>query len=89
MISRYLGILVALTILVGFLASDCVMAETITEAQSETPSDQESEADRLLQQGIQYYRDSQFREAIILWTRSLQIYRIISDQLGKSDSLNN
>ena len=48
-----------------------------------------TEADRLLQQGIQQYRVSQFREALASWQQALDLYRDIGDRAGESTSLNN
>ncbi len=48
-----------------------------------------AEADRLLQQGIQQYQTSQFREALQSWEKALQIYREIKDRQGEVNSLGN
>ncbi|MGJ3251920.1 MAG: CHAT domain-containing protein [Elainellaceae cyanobacterium] len=44
-------------------------------AQEAPPEDRLNEADRLLQQGIQQYQVSQFREALQSWQQALEIYR--------------
>ena len=49
----------------------------------------ESEADRLLQQGIQQSNISQFREALHSSEQALTIYREIGDREGEAASLNN
>ncbi|MFN6185402.1 MAG: tetratricopeptide repeat protein [Microcystis sp.] len=46
-----------------------------------------AEADRLLQQGIQQYQTSQFREALQSWEKALQIYREIKNRQGEMLSL--
>ena len=48
-----------------------------------------AEADQLLQQGIQQYQTSQFREALQSWEKALQIYREIKDRQGEVNSLGN
>jgi CHAT domain-containing protein/uncharacterized protein HemY len=49
----------------------------------------EVEANQLLQQGIQQYRVSQFREALQSWEQALDIYREIGDRAGEGRALNN
>ena len=56
-------------------------------AQTSTNSASKAEADRLLQQGNQQYRISQFDAAFQSWQKSLQIYRAIKDRLGEGQSL--
>ncbi len=46
-----------------------------------------AEADRLLKQGNQQYRISQFREALQSWEQALTIYRDIGYRQGEADSL--
>ncbi|MEG4519920.1 MULTISPECIES: tetratricopeptide repeat protein [unclassified Microcoleus] len=46
-----------------------------------------AEADRLLQQGIQQYKISQFREALQSWEQALTIYREIGNRQGEATSL--
>ena len=58
-------------------------------AQTSTNSASKAEADRLLQQGNQQYRISQFDAAFQSWQKSLQIYRAIEDRLGEGQSLGN
>ncbi|GBD55154.1 tetratricopeptide repeat protein [Microcystis aeruginosa NIES-298] len=48
-----------------------------------------AEADQLLQQGIQQYQTSQFREALQSWEKALQIYREIKNRQGEANSLGN
>ena len=52
-------------------------------------SDLKGEADRLLQQGIEQYQRSQFREALQSWQQALQRYRQLGDRLGEAQSLGN
>ncbi len=48
-----------------------------------------SEADRLLNQGIQQYNTSQFKTALESWQQALKIYREIGDRRGEASSLGN
>ncbi|MEG4277477.1 CHAT domain-containing tetratricopeptide repeat protein [Microcoleus sp. MON1_C1] len=48
-----------------------------------------AEADRLLQQGIQQYKISQFREALHSWEQALTIYREIGNRQEEANSLGN
>ncbi|MEM0978673.1 MAG: tetratricopeptide repeat protein [Cyanobacteria bacterium P01_H01_bin.58] len=48
-----------------------------------------AEADQLLQQGIQQYNRSQFREALAFWQQALELYRAAEDRAGESRALNN
>ncbi|GBL12065.1 lipopolysaccharide assembly protein B [Microcystis aeruginosa Sj] len=50
---------------------------------------QRKEADRLLQQGVQQYEISQFREALQSWEKALQIYQEIKNRQGEAASLDN
>lgn len=50
---------------------------------------QRKEADRLLQQGTQQYKISQFREALQSWKKALQIYQEITNRQGEAASLDN
>jgi len=48
-----------------------------------------AEADRLLEQGIQQHKISQFREALQYWKQALTIYREIENRQGEAKSLGN
>ena len=58
---------------------------TLAQAQSE----QQVEADRLLQQGNQQFQVSQYREALQSWQKALDIFQQIGDRGGVAKSLNN
>ncbi|CAH2572861.1 Tetratricopeptide repeat protein 28 [Planktothrix rubescens] len=47
------------------------------------------EADRVLEQGIQQFKISQFREALQSWEQALTIYREIGNRQGEAISLKN
>ena len=50
---------------------------------------EKAEADKLLQQGIQQFQVSQFREALQSWEKALKIYREIKNRQGEAVSLGN
>ncbi|MFB2937945.1 tetratricopeptide repeat protein, partial [Aerosakkonemataceae cyanobacterium BLCC-F154] len=56
-------------------------------AQTTTNQQQKAEADRLLQQAQQQYRQSQFREALRNFEQALVIYREIGDKRGEGVTL--
>jgi CHAT domain-containing protein/tetratricopeptide (TPR) repeat protein len=54
---------------------------------AQTTKDRKAEADRLIQQGLQLYRTSRYREAIQVFDSALGIYREIKDRNGEATSL--
>lgn len=80
-----IAVLLALTTPVLFT---CFL-ELPAVAQTTPSADREAEADRLLEQGIQQFQVSQFREAFRSWQQALQIYREIGDQQGEGNALGN
>ncbi|MBD2607058.1 tetratricopeptide repeat protein [Scytonema hofmannii FACHB-248] len=56
---------------------------------AQTPDARKTEADRLLQQGIEQYKTSQFEAAFKSWEQALIIYREIKDRQGEGQSLGN
>ena len=48
-----------------------------------------SEANRLLNLGIQEFNRSQFREAIVSWERALELYRAVGDRAREGRALGN
>ncbi|NJN19960.1 MAG: tetratricopeptide repeat protein, partial [Leptolyngbya sp. RL_3_1] len=48
-----------------------------------------AEADQLLEQGLQQYSLSQFREALAAWERALELYQAAGNRLGEGRALNN
>ena len=48
-----------------------------------------AEADRLLQQGIEQYRRSQFRDALASWQQALTLYRQLGNRAGEGAALGN
>ena len=61
-----------------------VISESV---QAQTTQDRKAEADRLIQQGIQLYQVSRYREAIQVLESALGIYRDIKDLKGEAMSL--
>jgi tetratricopeptide (TPR) repeat protein len=58
-----------------------VFAQTVTE--------QKTEADRLIEQGIQQAQTSQYQSAIHSWETALKIYHEIGDRNGEGTALGN
>ena len=52
-------------------------------------SPQKVEADKLLQQGIEQFQTSRYREAQQSWQKALEIYREIGDRNGEANSIMN
>ena len=65
----------------GFSLMSSVMAQSVDT--------EKAEADKLLQQGIQQFQVSQFRESLQSWEKALQIYREIKNRQGEAVSLGN
>ncbi|ODV37118.1 CHAT domain-containing protein [Microcystis aeruginosa] len=63
--------------------------QVLAEAEKPPASPQQKEADRLLEQGAQQYKISQFGEALQSWEQALQIYREIKNRQGEANSLGN
>ncbi|MEO0537433.1 MAG: CHAT domain-containing tetratricopeptide repeat protein [Cyanobacteria bacterium P01_A01_bin.123] len=60
----------------------------VKQAENEaTP--QQAEADRLLEQGIQQYRISEFQAALQSWQQALALYQTIGDRRGEANALGN
>jgi CHAT domain-containing protein/Tfp pilus assembly protein PilF len=73
----------------GIFTDPASLLEGKLEARSLQAQTVEEQADRLLQQGIQQYRRSQFREAAQSWEQALKLYQEIEDRAGIANSLNN
>ncbi|WP_088889883.1 CHAT domain-containing protein [Leptolyngbya ohadii] len=82
-------LLILLPVLTFTTAGIFLFDESIAFAQAAESDDRKAEADRLLQQGTQQYRVSQFREALQSWKAALQIYRQIGDRQGEGAALGN
>lgn len=82
--------IIAACLLVGspLLAVPLPLTSSVGWAQT-SDDDRLAEADRLLQQGIDHYRSSQFREALETWQAALEIYRILDNRTGEAGILNN
>jgi CHAT domain-containing protein/Flp pilus assembly protein TadD len=73
--------------LLTFLACGQVQVVMSEPVQSQTNQDRKAEADRLSNQGIQQFDNSQFKIAIQSWQQALTIYRAIKDRNGEGKSL--
>jgi CHAT domain-containing protein/uncharacterized protein HemY len=60
-----------------------------TTVQAQTSQNRKTEADKLLEQGIQQYQRSQYQAAIQSWQQALAIYQQIKDRNGEAVSLGN
>ncbi|MGP1387935.1 MAG: tetratricopeptide repeat protein [Thainema sp.] len=58
-------------------------------SQTLAQTDSQTEADRLLQQGIQQYDIGEFREALQSWEQALELYRAVNDLASEAGTLNN
>jgi len=80
------GFGIALSTLLFCLPVQIVLSESV---QAQSIQDRKAEADRLLQQGIQLYQVSRYREAIQAWEKALKIYHEIQDLNGEANSIGN
>ncbi|MFH7245858.1 MAG: CHAT domain-containing protein [Spirulina sp.] len=88
--AKWLGLVAATAVMVPFAEIPGFSKEPwdlMSLAMAQSAADQQAEADRLLQQGIEQYNRSQFREAIQSWEQALTIYREIGDRQGESSAL--
>ncbi len=71
--------------MIGSVVAPALLVSLTTPALAQTQSERKEEADRLLQQGIQQFYISQYREALQSWQKALEIYRDIgaTKNLGK------
>jgi CHAT domain-containing protein/peptide methionine sulfoxide reductase MsrA len=63
------------------------MVFTASQVLAQTTDARKAEADRLLQQGIEQYKTSQFEAALKSWEQALIIYREIKDRNGEARTL--
>jgi CHAT domain-containing protein len=83
--SRFYALMfVALTGVLGMVSPPDLALMTV---QAQTSQARKAEADRLIQQGIQLYRTSRYREASQVLESALGIYREIQDRNGEVQSL--
>ena len=50
---------------------------------------EQAEANRLLEQGLQEFRENKTDQAFMFWQNALDIYRIIADRIGEAQALGN
>ncbi|OYQ64227.1 hypothetical protein B9G53_12815 [Pseudanabaena sp. SR411] len=77
---------IALTTLLSCLSVQALSSDRLW-AQAST--DHKAEAERLLNQGLEQYRNNQTQAAFQSWQKTLQIYREIKDREGEGKVLNN
>jgi len=82
-----LGMVVLGIVMGGVVLAPSWSISPVVLAQSVNP--QKVEANRLLEQGNQQYRHSQFKEAIESWEQALKLYRELGDRQRESDALGN
>ncbi|MEA5477250.1 tetratricopeptide repeat protein [Pseudanabaena galeata UHCC 0370] len=76
--------------MLAFLACLPMPVLIISESvQAQTTQDRKAEANRLIQQGVQLYHTSRYRESIKALESALEIYREIKDRYAEATSLNN
>ncbi|MEG4426873.1 MULTISPECIES: CHAT domain-containing tetratricopeptide repeat protein [unclassified Microcoleus] len=63
--------------------------DSLFGAIAQTTDARQLEADRLIQQGIQQRRTSQFQAALNSWQQALQIYRALKNRVGEGAALFN
>ncbi len=85
----WIFLFLSLLAVIGSVVAPALLVSLATPALAQTQSDKKEEADRLLQQGIQQFDISQYREALQSWQKALEIYRDIGDRNGEANSLNN
>ncbi|MEG4544515.1 CHAT domain-containing protein [Microcoleus sp. Aus8_D2] len=61
--------------------------DSLFPAIAQTTNARQAEGDRLMQQGNQQYRASQFQAALNSWQQALQIYRALKNRLGEGTAL--
>jgi CHAT domain-containing protein/tetratricopeptide (TPR) repeat protein len=81
------GVLATLVLAIAPISFSALYFLEPTSAQ--TTSDRKTEADRLLNQGLQQYQNSQFESALKTWQQALTIYREIKNRQGEGQSLGN
>ncbi|MDF5718982.1 MAG: CHAT domain-containing protein [Rhizonema sp. PD37] len=78
-----------LTVLSTSLTTNLPVAFTASQVLAQTVNERKAEADRLLQQGIQQYKTSQFQAALQSWQQALIIYREIKERQSEGKALGN
>lgn len=78
-----------LLVLPTFLVTNLSILGTTSPVLAQSRADKKAQADRLLQQGGQYYQTRQFTEALQFWQQALLLYREIQDYQGEGNALGN
>src|SRR6478672_9301011 len=86
---KFFAFLTLLTTVSTSLSLNPWASSSATQIFAQTSDSRKAEADRLKQQGIQQYRNSQFEAALQSWQQALIIYREIKDRIGEGRVLGN
>ena len=65
------------------------LSVAVTDDQALRQAELKAEADRLLQQGSEFFRISQYGTALEAWQTALELYREIGDRQGEANALGN
>jgi CHAT domain-containing protein/tetratricopeptide (TPR) repeat protein len=87
MLQQILPLLLVPCSLLGLSGSSLILASPPAIAQEVTSEERKAEGDRLLAQGAQQYRTSQFREALQSLEQALEVYQEIGDRAGEGATL--
>jgi len=90
--AKWLGLVALTAVMVPVAEIPGFFGETrdlMPAAFAQSTEARKAEADRLLQQGIQQFNISQFREALRSWEQALAIYQDIGDRGGEGRALGN
>src|SRR6478672_8566734 len=86
---KFFAFLTLLTTVSTSLSLNLWVSSSATQVLAQTPDARQAEADRLLQQGNQQFRISQFEAALQSWQQALIIYRETKNRQGEGNALGN
>ncbi|TVQ07245.1 MAG: tetratricopeptide repeat protein, partial [Leptolyngbya sp. DLM2.Bin27] len=90
--AKWLGLVAATAVMVPFAEISGFFKEPgdlMPAALAQSAEERKAEAGRLLDQGVEQFNVSQFREALRSWEQALEIYREIEDRDGEGRALGN
>jgi CHAT domain-containing protein/Flp pilus assembly protein TadD len=85
--SRLLSLITLLAATSGVVPANFPAPFSALPVIAQASTERKAEADRLLQQGIEQYKTSQFQAATQSWQQALAIYREIGNRQGEANSL--